>query len=76
LTTTQRNCSVEDIAAPDLAADTQMAWQRFLTDGRQDGGHRLLAGDGREVSMRFQARAHHPIAGFHSSRLWPDLADH
>ncbi len=67
---------VEDITAPDLAADTEMAWQRFLTDGRQDGEYRLLAKDGREVSMHFQARAHHPIAGFHSSRLRPDAAGH
>jgi len=62
--------------ATDLAADTPTAWQRFLTDGRQDGEYRLLARDGREVSMRFQARAHHPIAGFHSSRLRLDTADH
>jgi len=67
---------IEDVAAPDLAADTPTAWQRFLTDGRQDGEYRLLARDGREVSMRFQARAHHPIAGYHSSRLTLDTADH
>jgi PAS domain S-box-containing protein len=62
---------IEDISAPDLAAGTQEAWDRFLADGRQDGGYRLMARDGREVPMRFQARAHHPIPGFHTSRLWP-----
>jgi PAS domain S-box-containing protein len=63
---------VDDISAPDLAADTPSAWERFLANGRAEGEYRLLARDGREVSMRFQARAHHPIPGFHTSRLWPD----
>ena len=62
---------IEDLSAPDLAPGTHAAWQRFLADGRQDGEYRLLARDGREVPMRFQARAHHPIPGFHTSRLWP-----
>ena len=62
---------IEDIAAPDLRAGTASTWDRFLVDGRQDGDYRLLARDGREVTMRYQARAHYPIAGFHTSRLWP-----
>ncbi len=62
---------IEDIAAPDLVSGTPAAWQRFLSDGRQDGQFRLVASDGREVVMTFQARAHHPIPGFHSSRLRP-----
>jgi PAS domain S-box-containing protein len=62
---------IEDLAAPDLAAGTPAAWQQFLADGRQDGDFRLMTRDGREVSMRFQARAHHPIPGFHTSRLRP-----
>jgi PAS domain S-box-containing protein len=66
---------IEDIAAPDLAPGTLEAWQRFLADGRQDGVFRLVASDGREVAMSFQARAHHPIAGFHTSRLRPIEAD-
>jgi PAS domain S-box-containing protein len=61
---------IEDIAAPDLAEATPAQWQRFLSDGRQDGQFRLLACDGQEIEMRFQARAHHPIPGFHTSRLW------
>jgi PAS domain S-box-containing protein len=66
---------VEEISPPDLAAMTPAAWQRFLADGRQDGEYRLLARDGREVAVRFQARAHHPIPGFHTSRLWPQSPD-
>lgn len=62
---------IEDIAPPDLAARTETQWQRFLAEGRQDGEFRLLAADGREVALRFQARAHYPIAGFHRSTLWP-----
>jgi PAS domain S-box-containing protein len=63
--------SIEEIAPPDLAARTPAQWQQFLADGRQDGEFRLLASDGREVSLRFQARAHYPIAGYHLSRLRP-----
>ena len=66
---------IEDIAAPDLAPGTPAAWQRFLADGRQDGEFRLVACDGRQVAFSFQARAHHPIPGFHTSRLWPIEAD-
>jgi PAS domain S-box-containing protein len=62
---------IEDLAPPDLAAGTLEQWQRFLADGRQDGEFRLLAADGREVALRFQARAHYPIAGYHRSKLWP-----
>ena len=62
---------IEDVAAPDLVPGTPAAWQRFLADGRQDGQFRLVASDGLEVTMAFQARAHHPIPGFHSSRLRP-----
>ena len=63
--------SIEDIAPPDLAARTPAQWRQFLADGRQDGDFRLVAADGREVALRFQARAHYPIAGYHLSRLRP-----
>lgn len=63
--------SIVDIAAPELAARTPDQWQQFLADGRQDGEFRLVAADGREVPLRFQARAHYPIAGYHLSRLRP-----
>ena len=63
---------IEDISPPDLVPGTTDAWERFLADGRQDGRYRLVARDGREVAVRFQARAHHPIPGFHTSRLWPE----
>ncbi|MEO8570679.1 MAG: PAS domain-containing protein [Chloroflexota bacterium] len=63
---------VQDLAAPDLQETTPARWAEFLADGRQDGEFRLRAKDGRLVSLRFQARAHHPVPGFHMSRLWPD----
>jgi len=60
----------------DLAAEpsktTEAQWSAFLTAGRQDGRFRLRAIDGRIVNLRYQARAHHPVPGYHMSRLWPD----
>lgn len=64
--------TVADLAAPDLRGATPAQWSAFLLAGRQEGSFRLRAKDGREVALRFQARAHHPIPGFHMSRLWPD----
>jgi PAS domain S-box-containing protein len=66
---------IADVAAPELQALTAVEWARFLEAGRQDGTFRLRAKDGRLVSLRYQARAHHPIPGFHVSRLWPDDGD-
>ena len=63
---------IAELAAPELANGTQGEWERFLVDGRQDGTFRLRAKDGEFVSLRYQARAHHPVPGFHVSRLWPD----
>lgn len=60
---------IDDIAAPDLAAATPDRWRAFLAEGRQDGEFRLIAKDGSVVPVRFQARAHYPIPGFHLSRL-------
>lgn len=61
---------------PDLVAEpferTEAQWAAFLTAGRQDGRFRLRAIDGRIVNLRYQARAHHPVPGYHMSRLWPD----
>lgn len=62
---------IEDIAASDVAETTQADWDRFLVEGRQDGEFGLVAADGRDVRVRFQARAHYPIAGYHTSRLRP-----
>ena len=66
---------IADIAAPELQAQTPQEWTRFLKSGRQDGRYRLRAKDGRVVALRYQARAHHPVPGFHVSRLWPDQDD-
>ncbi len=61
---------IEEIAAPDLAPSTPTDWQRFIAEGRQEGTYRILRFDGREVSVRFKAQAHHPIRGYHVSRAW------
>ena len=65
---------VQDVAAPDVRGTTSAQWAEFLADGRQEGRFGLVAKDGRFVDLRYQARAHHPVPGFHLSRLWPDEA--
>jgi PAS domain S-box-containing protein len=64
--------TIVEIAAPELRDTTPGQWDRFLAEGRQDGRYRLRGSDGRLVWLRYQARAHHPVPGFHLSRLWPD----
>ena len=66
---------ITDFASPELRDATPSQWAAFLAAGRQDGRFRLRTKDGRSIQLNFQARAHHPIAGFHVSRLWPDLDD-
>lgn len=63
---------IEDIAAPDLVTATTEQWDAFVAAGRMDGSFRLRANDGTLVPVRFQARAHFPVAGFHLSRLSRD----
>ena len=63
---------IADLAAPELRKTTPAQWTAFLADGRQEGDFRLRAKDGRLVPLRYQARAHHPVPGFHMSRLWVD----
>ncbi len=63
--------SIADISPADLAATGPAQFAQFIADGRQDGEYRLLDADGQAVRLGFQARAHHPIPGFHASRLWP-----
>lgn len=63
---------VDDLAAPELRETTPERWAAFVLAGRQDGRFRLRAKDGALVWLRFQARAHCPVAGFHISRLWPE----
>jgi PAS domain S-box-containing protein len=63
--------AIESIVPPDLAITAAQAWPGFLRNGRGDGDFRLRAQDGREVSIRYEARAHQPIPGYHSSRSWP-----
>ena len=67
--------AIADIAAPDLADQTPQEWAKFLADGRQEGIYRLRGASGSIVALRYQARAHHPIPGYHVSRLWPVVSD-
>jgi PAS domain S-box-containing protein len=63
---------VVDLAASEVQAATASQWADFLAAGRQEGRFQLRAKDGRVVRVAYQARAHHPVPGYHSSRLWPD----
>lgn len=63
--------NIADLAAPELRERTPAQWAAFVEAGRQDGSWRLRAVDGRIVPLRYQARAHHPVPGFHMSRHWP-----
>ncbi|MBA2718339.1 MAG: hypothetical protein H0U52_03705 [Chloroflexi bacterium] len=63
---------ISDLAAAELLESTPAKWAAFLAAGRQDGRFRLRGIDGRIVNLRYQARAHHPVPGYHLSRLWPE----
>ncbi len=67
---------IEDFAAPEVVSTTVDRWTTFAIAGRQDGSFDMLHGNGSVVRMRYQARAHYPIANFHLSRLWPDPEVH
>lgn len=64
--------TISELAAPELRASTAAEWAAFLAAGRLDGRFRLMTKGGGPIALRFQARAHHPVPGFHISRLWPD----
>jgi PAS domain S-box-containing protein len=63
---------IDDLAHPEQSAATSAEWQEFLAQGRLDGVFVLRARDGHAVACSYQARAHHPVPGFHMSRLWVD----
>lgn len=63
---------VEDLAPPQVASATPQRWATFVEEGRQDGTFDMVRSDGSTATMRYQARAHYPIANYHLSRLWPD----
>jgi len=63
---------IGDLAAPDELEATPGQWLAFVSEGRQEGRFRLRTSEGVPVMLRYQARAHHPIPGFHLSRMWPD----
>lgn len=63
---------IGDLAAPEQLETAPAQWLAFITVGRQEGRFRLRTRDGEPVVLHYQARAHHPVPGFHLSRLWPD----
>ncbi len=65
---------IEELAAPGDRETAPEQWLAFLKSGRREGRFHLLSKGGQPVPLRYQARAHHPVAGFHLSRLWPDPA--
>ena len=62
---------IVDITAPAIAVKTPQEWARFLAEGRQDGHYLLRHADDHVVEVRYRARAHHPIPGYHVSVLSP-----
>jgi PAS domain S-box-containing protein len=66
---------IVDITAPAIIAKTPSQWASFLADGRQEGTYLLRHATGEVVEVRYQARAHPPVPGFHVSRLWPCRPD-
>ncbi|MEO6207062.1 MAG: hypothetical protein ABIP77_03815, partial [Candidatus Limnocylindrales bacterium] len=63
---------IEDFAAAPLVSTTADRWTTFAVEGRQDGSFDMVHANGSVVRLRYQARAHYPIANFHLSQLWPD----
>ena len=63
--------TIAGLAGEEDVASTPAQWLSFVAAGRQDGRFSVRARDGHSVALRYQARAHHPVAGFHLSRLWP-----
>ena len=66
--------TTEAILPTDLVPGAMMAWRRFLDDGAEEGEYRLQAKDRTEVAVRFEARAHNPIPGYHTLKSWPVAA--
>lgn len=62
---------VSTVSAPGSLTVSPELWSLFLASGRQDGAYELLHRDGRAVRFRYLARAHFPVAGFHTSVLTP-----
>ncbi len=63
---------IGDLAADEDLEATPAQWRTFVSEGRQEGRFRLRSNAGETVQLRYVARAHHPIPGFHLSRLWPE----
>ena len=62
--------TVADITAPGSAGLREGMWQAFLDTGTMRGTYCVL-GPTDEVLVTYDARAHHPLPGYFSSRLRP-----
>lgn len=62
---------VDDFAAPELVSTTPALWGRFVQATRDADHFRLVAKDGRQIEVAYDARANYPVPGFHVSRLRP-----
>ena len=61
--------TVADISAPGWSMLREGMWQEFLDSGTMRGAYAVLR-DGGELPVRYDARAHHPLPGYFTSRLW------
>ncbi len=62
--------TVRDITAPGDTEAVGALWRGFLERGTMSGSYRLRRGSAM-LTVTFDARAHHPIPGYFSSRLRP-----
>ena len=62
--------TTRDITASEDEGGVGDMWQDFLVRGMMSGSYRLRRGEG-TVEVTYEARAHHPIPGYFSSRLRP-----
>ena len=60
--------TIADITAPGTAALREGMWQEFLDRGTMRGTYTVVGPDG-DVVVEYDARAHHPLPGFFTSRL-------
>jgi PAS domain-containing protein len=63
--------TIADLTPVDALDLMDASWQAFVIAGRLEGIYPLRTHDGRTITTRFTARAHHPVAGLHVSRHRP-----
>jgi PAS domain S-box-containing protein len=61
--------TVTDISLADHQERAIELWERFRLSGRQEGEYVVRSRTGAHIRARYLARAHHPVADFHTSRM-------